>query len=233
MYTGIANVMISDAAERSRALGEFLRAQRERIAVALETGQHQRRRRTSGLRREEVAASAGISPIWCMRIEQGRAASVSSHALARIAEALHLAPAERAHMFALAGRQDPAFESGSASLIPASLRQCVDQFAGPAYLMDGHWDVIAANAVAVSLFGNWMAEAGNMLRFVFLDEAAKRLIDNWPDRAKRLLAEFRLDYGRRFQDSTMTALVRELQGRSEERRVGKESVSKCRSRGST
>src|SRR3546814_3428091 len=91
--------MISDAAERSRALGEFLRAQRERIAVALETGQHQRRRRTSGLRREEVAASAGISPIWCMRIEQGRAASVSSHALARIAEALHLAPAERAHMF--------------------------------------------------------------------------------------------------------------------------------------
>src|SRR3546814_4797585 len=82
--------------------------------------------------------------------------------------------------------------------------------------MDGHWDVIAANAVAVSLFGNWMAEAGNMLRFVFLDEAAKRLIDNWPDRAKRLLAEFRLDYGRRFQDSTMTALVRELQGSSQE-----------------
>src|SRR3546814_6798064 len=66
--------------------------------------------------------------------------------------------AERAHMFALAGRQDPAFESGSASLIPASLRQCVDQFAGPAYLMDGHWDVIAANAVAVSLFGNWGSE---------------------------------------------------------------------------
>src|SRR3546814_15968322 len=75
------------------------------------TGQHQRRRRTSDLCREEVAASAGISPIWCMRIEQGRAASVSSHALARIAEALHLAPAERAHMFALAGRPDPAFES--------------------------------------------------------------------------------------------------------------------------
>src|SRR3546814_2972250 len=61
-----------------------------------------------------------------------------------------------------------------------------------------------------------MAEAGNMLRFVFLDEAAKRLIDNWPDRAKRLLAEFRLDYGPSFQDSTMTALVRELQGSSQE-----------------
>src|SRR3546814_4087842 len=54
------------------------------------------------------------------------------------------------------------------------------------------------------------------LRFVFLDEAAKRFIDNWPDRTKRLLAEFRLDYGRRFQDSTMTALVRELQGSSPE-----------------
>src|SRR3546814_2324048 len=61
-----------------------------------------------------------------------------------------------------------------------------------------------------------MAEACNMLRFVFLDEAAKRFIDNWPDRTKRLLAEFRLDYGRRFQDSTMTALVRELQGSSPE-----------------
>src|SRR3546814_16636254 len=58
-----------------------------------------------------------------------------------------------------------------------------------------------------------------MLRFVFLDEAAKRFIDNWPDRTKRLLAEFRLDYGRRFQDSTMTALVRELQGSSPEFRL--------------
>src|SRR3546814_13876011 len=82
--------------------------------------------------------------------------------------------------------------------------------------MDGHWDVFAANGVAVSLFGNWMAEAGNMLRFVFLDAAAKRLIDNWPDRAKRLLAEFRLDYGRRFPDSPMPALVRELQGSRQE-----------------
>src|SRR3546814_19227299 len=98
---------------RSRALGEFLRAQRERIAVALETGQHQRRRRTSGLRREEVAASEGISPIWCMRIEQGRAASVSSHALARIAEALHPAPAELAPIFGLAGRQAPQFDTGT------------------------------------------------------------------------------------------------------------------------
>src|SRR3546814_13075075 len=102
--------MISDAAERSRALGEFLRAQRERIAVALDTGQHQRRRRPSGLRREEVAASAGISPIWCMRIAPGRAASVSSHALARLAAALPLAPPDRPHLFALAGRPHPPFE---------------------------------------------------------------------------------------------------------------------------
>src|SRR3546814_19100180 len=122
-----------------------------------------------------------------MRIEQGRAASVSSHALARIAEALHLAPAERAHMFELAGRQDPAFESGSASLIPASLRQCVDQFAGPAYLMDGHWDVIAATPLAVSPFGHLMAAAGNMLRFLFLAEAATTLTTNWPPHPTRYL----------------------------------------------
>src|SRR3546814_11692572 len=130
--------MISDAAERSRALGEFLRAQRERIAVALETGQHQRRRRTSGLRREEVAASAGISPIWCMCIAQGRAASVSSHALARIADALHLVPAARAHIFALVGRPDAAFDSSSAPPLPGSLRYGVESFQGPPPLLDGH-----------------------------------------------------------------------------------------------
>jgi transcriptional regulator with XRE-family HTH domain len=89
--------------EQRRLLGEFVRSRRERLRPASVVG----RRRTPGLRREELAARAGISTVWCAWIEQGREVQASPKTLSRLARALKLSAAERARLFELAGRCDP------------------------------------------------------------------------------------------------------------------------------
>jgi transcriptional regulator with XRE-family HTH domain len=95
--------------DQRRQLGEFVRSHRERITPNAPVG----RRRTPGLRREELAARAGISTVWCAWIEQGREVQASPKTLSRIAGALDLTPAERAHLFELAGRLDPELPSAT------------------------------------------------------------------------------------------------------------------------
>ena len=102
-YPGIIIAMI--AIHPRRALGAFIRAHRERLPPpAAFSG----RRRTPGFRREELAEACGVSATWISWLEQGREVSASPHALARLAEALRLASAERAYLFTLAGKRDPA-----------------------------------------------------------------------------------------------------------------------------
>src|SRR5262245_50905851 len=99
--------MVTGSSEQRRELGEFVRAHRERLtpaAIGLPAGS---RRRTPGLRREEVAQLCGLSATWYSWIEQGRDVSVSPTALARLAVALRLGRAERAYLFELAGKRDP------------------------------------------------------------------------------------------------------------------------------
>lgn len=123
-------------------LGRFLRARREQlspVAVGLPSG---RRRRTPGLRREEVAQLCGVSPTWISWLEQGRVKSVSVPTLTALATALRLSRAERAYLFELAGRPDP-----TRNVVPtasgASLQQFVDAIRTPAYVLDRHWDPVA------------------------------------------------------------------------------------------
>src|SRR5689334_13951373 len=104
VYPGITGASMPDA-DRRKLLGAFIRAHRERVRP--DTGLPPGRRRTPGLRREELAARAGISATWCAWIEQGRDVQASPEALARMAEALALSRAERAYLFQLATRLDP------------------------------------------------------------------------------------------------------------------------------
>src|SRR5438067_9546075 len=92
-----------NAAERRELLGAFIRAHRERLAPPKNGG----RRRTPGLRREELADAAGLSVTWITWLEQGRDVAASTGALVRLAEALQLSDAERASLFDLAGKKDP------------------------------------------------------------------------------------------------------------------------------
>jgi transcriptional regulator with XRE-family HTH domain len=175
------------------------------------------RRRTPGLRREELAERAGIGATWCAWIEQGREVNASPRALARLATALALTRAERAYMFELAGRRDPeAAEPAPAADAPASIRAGVKFLTCPAYGLDGLWNACCWNPAAQRLFSDWLGPGHqkNLLRYVFDHPAAKALIPRWEDRARRLLSEFRADYGRRLNDPRARQLVDELRGKS-------------------
>jgi transcriptional regulator with XRE-family HTH domain len=197
-------------------LAEFVRAHRLRLtpsAVGLTAGA---RRRTPGLRREEVAQLCGISTTWYSWIEQAREVSVSPGALARLCTTLQLSPAERAYLFELAGKRDPAVASPDRAMDASpALIAAVNAVAAPAYLLDRLGRARAWNAAAADLFTGWLATGDgrddrNLLRYMFLNPAARALVVDWKDRARRLLAEFRLEQGRYLDDPEMNALIAEL-----------------------
>jgi transcriptional regulator with XRE-family HTH domain len=200
-------------AEQRRLLGAFLRARRERLTPA-EARIHggPARRRTPGLRREEVAQLCGLSPTWYTWLEQGRDVSVSPPALARIAEGLHLTAAERAYLFELARKRDPeASEPGDTRALPPQLLAALQAITVPAYVLDRNWMACGWNVAASSLFTQWLGGAErNLLRYVFLDPTAGQFICDWENRGRRLAAEFRADTAARSTDREVAALIDEL-----------------------
>jgi transcriptional regulator with XRE-family HTH domain len=194
-----------------RALGDFLRARREALgpaAIGLPAGM---RRRTPGLRREEAAQLAGLSTTWYTWLEQGRDVSVSPAALARLAAALRLDAAARQYLFELAGRRDPLPEPAHSAALPPALAACVAAIGAPAYLLDRAWTARAWNRPAELLFAGWLDQpAPNLLRFVFLSAAARRLIPDWRERARRVLAEFRADCAAHLDDPEVRGLLAAL-----------------------
>jgi len=192
-----------------RALGAFLRAHRERLPPPPAAA---RRRRTPGWRREEVAEACGASLTWIAWLEQGRQVSASPRLLARLAAALRLAPAERAYLFELAGRRDPEAPAAAEEALPDELLGLPQRMTIPAYVLDGRWTARAWNRAAAELFVGWLDGDNdrNLLRFIFRSPQAPELIENWPDRARRVVAEFRADFSRRMRDPRLGALIDEL-----------------------
>lgn len=212
-------------ASAARALGDFIRSHRERLTPADVGLPRGTRRRTPGLRREEVAQLCDVSATWYTWIEQGRPVSASADALARIAVALRLSRAERAYLFELAAQRDPAEPDASAADVPAALLASVGLIAAPAYVLNPQWNALAWNAAAAELFIGWLdaakptATAGvlvprdaqghgtNLLRYTFTSPAARTLIVDWETRARRLVAEFRADSIRHLNDAPTRALL--------------------------
>ena len=195
--------------EPRKALGAFLRAHRERLPSPVGG---QRRRRTPGWRREELAEACGVSVTWITWLEQGRAVSASPRALDRLAATLQLVPAERAYLFELAGKRDPATPAAADAGVPVELLSLPQALSIPAYILDRSWTALAWNPAAAALFTGWLTgrHDRNLLRFVFLAPAARRLIEGWEDRSRRLVAEFRADFSRHLRDPSMQALADEL-----------------------
>jgi transcriptional regulator with XRE-family HTH domain len=212
----LTTMLASTSLDRRRELGDFIRAQRERVAPTSVGLIAARRRRTPGLRREEVAELAGLSTTWYTWIEQGRDVSVSPTALARLARALRLGRAQRQYLFELAGKRDPDPGASDIDELPAALTACVASIAGPAYLLDRHWDARAWNPAAERLFAGWLDRLGgrNLLRFIFLEPAARLLISDWERRARRVVAEFRAHCGAHLDDPGLRRLIDELRGLS-------------------
>jgi transcriptional regulator with XRE-family HTH domain len=204
------------SAEQRRALGAFVRAQRERLAPAAAGLPSGARRRVRGLRREEVAQLAGLSATWYTWIEQGRDVSVSPVALARLAGALHLSRAARAYLFELAGKRDPDPGEAGVEDVPPAVSACVQAIAAPAYVLDRGWAARCWNAAAERLFVGWLDRPGdrNLLRFIFLEPLAQSLICDWPERARRVVAEFRADCSSHLNDPPFRGLIDGLRHRS-------------------
>lgn len=200
-------------ADQRRLLGAFVRARRE----ALQPDEGTRRRRTPGLRREEVAARAGIGVTWCAWIEQGREVRPSADTLSRLAGALLLSRAERSYLFELAGRRDPENPfANSGGDAPASIAALVQALPHPAYGLDPAWNMCCWNATACALFVGLEGDADrNLLRYTFTAPEARRLLPDWEQRARRILAEFRQDFGRNPADPRARAVVDWLSADSE------------------
>lgn len=199
----------------AETLGEFLRTRRDASKpedFGLPGGN---RRRAPGLRREEVASLCGISPTWYTWIEQGRTSAISVTTLGAIARGLRLSHAERAYLFELASRADPSPPRADEAA-PHRFADLLAAVGAPAYALDRHWDAIAWNEPALELFADWLGEADwrsggrNLLRYVFLHPRAPSFIVDWPQRAQRLVAEFRADTATSQDDPVCRALVDEL-----------------------
>jgi transcriptional regulator with XRE-family HTH domain len=202
---------------RRKELGEFLQVLRSRGDPAASGFPAGKRRRTQGLRREEVAQLAGISPTWYTWIEQGRQVNVSAAVLDRLAQTLRLNRSERAYLFEMAGRHDPHAAHAEEDSAPAALTALLADITIPAYIMGRSWDLLAWNRPAAKLFSGWLdkplpaaAPRPNMLRFVFLMPQARQFVVDWEVRARRIAAEFRADCRSRLEEPALQHLIEEL-----------------------
>ncbi|MCK7626848.1 helix-turn-helix transcriptional regulator [Streptomyces sp. RS10V-4] len=204
--------------DRRRALAEFLRARRERVTPQDAGILPGPRRRTPGLRREEVAQLSGVSVTWYTWLEQARDIGVSRQVLAALARALMLSSVEQRHLYALAGELPPAQPPGPGP--GPALQRLVDALdPHPAYLLDANWDLVAWNRAEAGLIGDPALLAPgerNLLWLVFTDPAMRTLLADWEGQARDLVAQFRADAGERFDDPRRHRLTRELAARSPE-----------------
>ena len=200
--------------ERNRAeLADFLRSRRERISpqeVGLPAGE---RRRTPGLRREEVAALAGVGLSWYTWLEQGREIGVSASFLERLSKTLKLDATERRYLFLLAHQRLPPEPGKTWCVVPPLVhRLMADLPMRPAYVLNLRWDVLAWNAAAdkVFAFSSVPAERRNFLWLLFTAPSMRALLDPWEDQALQILSSFRRDFVRAPLDPDIGSLVKNL-----------------------
>jgi transcriptional regulator with XRE-family HTH domain len=197
--------------------GDFLRARRERLSpksVGIASG---RRRRTAGLRREEVAELAGIGVDWYIRLEQGRTVNPSVTTIDALARALRLSRAEHAHLRALA--RDADRRTFAVETVPDQIRRLIDGLGQPAYVTGRRWDLLCWNTAAEDVFGFGHVAEGdrNVLLTMLTDPATRKLFgDGWAEEAKRMVAQFRATHDVWAGDPAFVELLKRLRQGSAE-----------------
>ncbi|MGA6206861.1 helix-turn-helix transcriptional regulator [Nocardia testacea] len=201
------------AAARDRRLAElreFLRSRRERLTPAAAGLPDTGRRRTPGLRREEVAVLAGVGVSWYTWLEQGRDIKVSDQVLDAVARALLLNEVERAHLYRLAGLNPP--QRQAAASVPASppLQRLLATWAPrPAYIRDRHWNFTAVNDAARAVFG--YGDTDHNCLVSYFTNARFRVLDrHWEGMAPEVVAGFRADSARYPDDPEFDRIAGDL-----------------------
>lgn len=200
-------------------LGAYLKACRAKLDPT-SFGFPLTRRRTPGLRREEVAQRAHVSATWYTWLEQGRGGAPSAAALARIAHALALTEAEREHLFLLAlGRPPPTHYQPPEGVTPRLQRVLDALTLSPAFVKTSTWDVVAWNRAAAAVltdYGRLPPTQRNILRLMFLDPHVRARQPDWQGVAQFVVATFRADVARAGASQQVEALVDELSRHSPE-----------------
>ncbi len=204
---------------RRAELADFLRKRRAHLQpedVGLPSGG---RRRTPGLRREEVAHIAGVGTTWYTWLEQGREVRASLDVLEALSRALRLTPAERTHLVLLGrGEEPPACKSDER--VSATVRRLIENLGpNPAFVLGRRWDYLAYNRAACAVFGDLDAvprPARNHVWMHFMDPARREMFPDWERSSRLLVAKFRADSARHIGDPSFTELIGTLRKSSPE-----------------
>jgi transcriptional regulator with XRE-family HTH domain len=200
-------------------LGKYLRDRRTRLDPAA-LGFPRGRRRTPGLRREEVAHRASISPTWYTWLEQGRGGAPSADVLDRIAAGLMLTEPEREHLFMIGLGRPPEVRYRPVEGVSPRLQRVLDALTvSPAIVKTATWDVVAWNRAAAVLLTDYALlprEQRNILRLLFSDARVRARQADWRDVARFVVGAFRADAARAGASADITTLVEELSRTSPE-----------------
>lgn len=200
--------------EQHDELANFLRSRRARLLPADVGLPQTARRKTAGLRREEVAQLAGVGITWYTWLEQGRDINVSVQVLDSLAQTLRLTPEEKAHLFLLAGQIPPQHSVPQQEYVSPFLQKFLEHLGtSPAYVTGRRWDVLAWNRAACQVITNFAAlpvDECNIVRFIFTSEDCRRRFVDWEGIAQRILAQFRVSSGQYRDDEQMSTLITDL-----------------------
>jgi transcriptional regulator with XRE-family HTH domain len=198
---------------RRQELAGFLRSRRERIAPEEVGLPPASRRRTPGLRREEVATLAGVGVTWYTWLEQGRDINASPQVLDAVARTLLLDPHERQHLFRLADTPGGTVPGDCQALSPA-IQVLLDQLAPyPACVRNGRFDILGHNAAYEHLMGplgELPFEERNALWRVFTRPACRAAMIDWPEATRRMVAEYRAAMAENVAEPAWKCLVNRL-----------------------
>lgn len=193
-------------------LGDYLRNRRTKLDPA--SFGFSGRRRTAGLRREEVAQRANISATWYTWLEQGRGGNASADVLDRIAKALMLTEVEREHLFLIGLGRPPEVRYRGDDAITPRLQRLLDAMAySPAIVRTAAWDVVAWNRAAAAVLTDYGAlppEKRNVLRMIFCDPRVRAAQFDWDSVARFVVSAFRADAARAGAAAEVQPLVDEL-----------------------
>ncbi len=199
-------------------LREFLMSRRARVSPAEAGLPDGGRRRTPGLRREEVAVLAGVGVSWYQWLEQGRDITVSPQVLDSVARVLRLSPAERRHLYVLAGLNPPALEAAPEDRdMCQGLRRLIDAWMPfPAHIMDVYWNTVLYNDAASIVLGMRPDISQNCLVAFFTDPLYRARMGHWEELAPKVVAQFRSACSECPDDEGFRAVVEEAKARSAE-----------------
>jgi len=209
---------------RREELRRFLKAARMRISPSEFSLPSYGRRRSPGLRREEVASLAGMSVTWYTWFEQGREVQLSVDMLERLAATLRLSEHERSFLYALAQHRPPPLSDGLTPAaaathmrVPPGVQHLLDNLSLPAQVLTEDWTVIGWNQLVVRAFRDYSAlalEARNLFRILLFDERYQRDAEQYRQMVKRLTARFKWDYSHAHCPKAFEVLIREAMQRS-------------------